>query len=148
MFHHQWHPPAYNNDPVTNSISVYKQCKAPVPPLEPCCSVPGAVKNVYHRSLPFNKRWPPLRKRRIRSVTAYGSSYRSESFERHTILRAARKGQFSAPAKFIAAITTLSQSFAPLDASSWTVTSVVEIVSTLPTTMFVRWDQGLNMMHL
>jgi len=40
--------------------------KAPVPPNERCCSVPGAVKKVHHRSLLFNKRWPPLRKRRGR----------------------------------------------------------------------------------
>jgi len=59
-----------------------------------CCSIPGAVKKVYHRSLPFSERWPPL-----------------------------RKGQFSAPAKFTAAITMLSQSLAPLDASSWTLGS-------------------------
>jgi len=97
--------------------------KAPVPPNERCCSVSGAVKKVHHRSLPYNKRWQPLRKRRIRSVTTYGPSYRFESVELHKILRAARKGQFSAPAMFTAAVTTLSQSLAPLDASSWTLGS-------------------------
>jgi len=57
------------------------------------------------------KRWSPLRKRRIRLITAYGPSYSSESFELHKILRAVRKGQFSAPAKFSAAITTLKSKF-------------------------------------
>jgi len=76
------------------------------------------VKKVHHRSSPYNKCWPPLGKRLKRSVTAYGPSFRSECFELHQLLRAVRKG--SAPAKFIAALTTLSQSFAPLDASWWT----------------------------
>ena len=72
-----------------------------------------ALKKVYHHSLPFNKRWPPWRNRRLRSVTAYGPSYRSASFE-HRTLRAVERGQISAPAKFTSA------SLAPLDASSWT----------------------------
>ena len=76
-----------------------------------------------YRSPPFNRSWPPLRQRRIRSATADGPSYRSESFELHKILRAVRSGQFSAPAKFITAPTTPSQSLAPLDASSWTLGS-------------------------
>ena len=67
----------------------------------------------HHRSLLFNRRWPPLRKIRIHSVTAYGPFYRSESFELHKILRAVRKGQFSAPAKFTTGLTTPSQSLAP-----------------------------------
>jgi len=65
------------------------------------------------RSLSFNKRWPPLRKRRIRSVTSYGPSYRSESFELHKKIASSKKVQFSAAAKFTTAITTLGQ-------SSWT----------------------------
>ena len=76
-----------------------------------------------YRSPPFNRSWPPLRQRRIRSATADGPSYRSESFELHKILRAVRSGQFSAPAKFTTAPTTPSQSLAPLDASSWTLGS-------------------------
>ena len=80
-------------------------------------------KKVHHRSLSFNKRWPPLRNRCIRSDTANGPAYRSDSFELHKILRAVRKGQFSAPAKFTAALTTLSQSLASLDANSWTIVS-------------------------
>ena len=71
----------------------------------------------------INRSWPPLRQRRIRSATADGPSYRSESFELHKILRAVRSGQFSAPAKFTTAPTTPSQSLAPLDASSWTLGS-------------------------
>ncbi|WAR29643.1 hypothetical protein MAR_003211 [Mya arenaria] len=71
----------------------------------------------------LERSWPPLRQRRIRSATAYGPSYRSESFELHKILRAVRSGQFSAPAKFTTAPTTPSQSLAPLDASSWTLGS-------------------------
>ena len=78
--------------------------KAPVLPQERCCSVPGAV--IFFHSLLFNKRWPPLRKHRIRSATAYSPSYRSESFKLHKILQAVRKGQFSAKAKFTAATTT------------------------------------------
>ena len=76
-----------------------------------------------YRSPPFNRSWPPLRQRRTRSATADSPSYRSESFELHKILRAVRRGQFSAPAKFTAAPTTPSQSLAPLDASSWTLGS-------------------------
>ena len=76
-----------------------------------------------NRSPPFNRSWPPLRQRRIRSATADGPSYRSESFELHKILRAVRSGQFSAPAMFTTAPTTSSQSLAPLDASSWTLWS-------------------------
>ncbi|KAI8513912.1 hypothetical protein Bbelb_082360 [Branchiostoma belcheri] len=38
-----------------------------------------------------------------------GPSYRSESFELRKILRAVRRGQFSAPAKFIPAPPTPSQ---------------------------------------
>ena len=91
---------------------------APNPLHERCCIIPGAVKKVYHRSLPFNKRWPPLRKHRICSVTIYGPSYRFKSFDLHKIWRAVRKGQFSALAMITAAITMLSQSLAPLDASS------------------------------
>ncbi|KAI8491423.1 hypothetical protein Bbelb_310560 [Branchiostoma belcheri] len=49
-----------------------------------------------------------------------GPSYRSESFELHKILRAVRRGKFSAPAKFTPAPPTPSQSLASLDASSWT----------------------------
>ncbi|KAI8488020.1 Neurexophilin [Branchiostoma belcheri] len=47
-----------------------------------------------------------------------GPSYRSESFELHKILRAVRRGQFSAPAKFTPAPPTPSQSLASPDASS------------------------------
>ena len=70
-----------------------------------------------NRSPPLNRSWAPLRHRRIRSATADGPSYRSESFELHKILRAVRSGQFSAPAKFTYAPTTPSQSLAPLDKS-------------------------------
>ena len=73
-----------------------------------------------NRSPPLNRSWAPLRHRRIRSATADGPSYRSESFELHKILRAVRSGQFSAPAKFTYAPTTPSQSLAPLDESSRT----------------------------
>ena len=59
----------------------------------------GAVKNIIHRSLPSTDVGHRLRKRRIRSASAYCPSYCSESFELHKILRAVRKGQFSAPAK-------------------------------------------------
>ena len=55
---------------------------------------------------------------RIRSVTAYGPSYRFESFELHKYCERWER-VFSAPAKCTAVITTLSQSLAPLDASSW-----------------------------
>jgi len=79
-----WKTPSYNPD------------KAPVPRKN------GAV--AFMERWPFKKRWPLLRKRRIGSVTAYGPSYRFKSFELHKILRAVRKGQFSAPAKFTAAI--------------------------------------------
>ncbi|KAI8496688.1 hypothetical protein Bbelb_253430 [Branchiostoma belcheri] len=44
-----------------------------------------------------------------------GPSYRSESFELHKILRAVRRGKFSAPAKFTPAPPTPSQSLASLD---------------------------------
>ena len=76
-----------------------------------------------NRSPPLNRSWAPLRHRRIRSATADGPSYRSESFELHKILRAVRSGQFSAPAKFTYAPTTPSQSLAPLDKSSRTLGS-------------------------
>jgi len=79
----------------------------------------------HHRSLLFNRRWPPLRKIRIHSVTAYGPFYRSESFELHKILRAVRKGQFSAPAKFTSGLTTPSQSLASQDANSSTLGSAM-----------------------
>ncbi|KAI8486602.1 hypothetical protein Bbelb_355770 [Branchiostoma belcheri] len=46
-----------------------------------------------------------------------GPSYRSESFELHKILRAVRRGKFSAPAKFTPAPPTPSQSLASLDAT-------------------------------
>ncbi|KAI8491804.1 hypothetical protein Bbelb_306090 [Branchiostoma belcheri] len=46
-----------------------------------------------------------------------GPSYRSESFELHKILRAVRRGQFSAPAKLTPAPPTPSQSLASLDAN-------------------------------
>ena len=77
-----------------------------------CWSVPWAVKS-HRRSLLFNRRWPPLRKRRIRLVTA--CFLRSECFELHKILRAQRKEQFSVLAKFITALTTISQRLALLD---------------------------------
>jgi hypothetical protein len=51
-------------------------------------------KKNHHRSLLFTNRCPPLRQPRIRSVTAYGPSYRFKSFELHKILRAMRTGQF------------------------------------------------------
>ncbi|KAI8485920.1 hypothetical protein Bbelb_362410 [Branchiostoma belcheri] len=49
-----------------------------------------------------------------------GPTYHSESFELHKILRAVRRGQFSAPAKFTPAPPTPSQSLASLDVSSRT----------------------------
>jgi len=51
------------------------------------------------------------------------SIYRSESFELHKILRAMRKRQFSAPAKFTTSLISPSQSLAPLGANSWTLGS-------------------------
>ena len=93
----------------------YEHLKTPVTPPVHCWSVPGAVK----KFITARNRSPPLN-RSIRSATADGPSYRSESFELHKILRAVRSRQFSAPAKFTYAPTTPSQSLAPLDESSWT----------------------------
>ena len=47
---------------------------------------------IHHRSLPFNRRWSRLRKRRIRSVTPYGVPYHSESFELHTNIASGEEG--------------------------------------------------------
>ena len=76
-----------------------------------------------NRSPPLNRSWAPLRHRHIRSATADGPSYRSESFDLHKILWAVRSGQFSTPAKFTYAPTTPSQSLATLDESSRTLGS-------------------------
>ena len=81
------------------------------------------ISTARNRSPPLKRSWAPLWHRRIRSATADGPSYRSESFELHKILRAVRSGQFSAPAKFTNAPTTPSQSLAPLDESSRTLGS-------------------------
>jgi len=82
--------------------------KAPDAPHELCWSVPGAVKRIHHRSLLFNTRLPPLRKRRLRLVSAFGPSYRSERFR-----------------KIPTAFTSHRQSLAPPDAVSWTLGSAI-----------------------
>ena len=75
---------------------------------------------VYHRLTKFGLRQNNAVYTRPPLMFPEGLSYRSESIELHKILRAVRRWQFSAPAKFTPAPPTPIQSLAPLDASSWT----------------------------
>ena len=52
----------------------YAFIKGSISPAELCWSVPGVVKKIHHRSLPFSRSWPPLWQRSIRLATADGPS--------------------------------------------------------------------------
>jgi len=88
----------------------YGRCKAPVPPDERCCSVPGAVKKVHHRSLPFNKRW------HRKGTTVYARSPLMVPSTAPKLLSCAKYcGEKGSIFRF--------GNFLPLDTSSWTLES-------------------------
>jgi len=74
---------------------------SPGPSAQTLLTRPWSGEKNHHRPLPLHRRWSPLRKRHICSA--------------YKILRAVRKGQFSAPAKLTTGLTTPSQSLAPLE---------------------------------
>ena len=109
---------------VTRSVYMYYSehllLQTPVSPKERCCSVAGAVKQVHHRLLPFDKCQPPIRNAvyarsplvvpptasKLISCPKYCERWESVYFP----LRQSSQ-------------TQKSQSLSPLDARSWTLES-------------------------